>query len=75
MKGADLCSTGKEQSPIDLSTREFNLSDKMELNGYGYLDFAAKRNQIEAKDLQVKVNDGEFILNLFDGRKQLFKPI
>ncbi len=39
IEGAELCSSGNEQSPIDLNLTEIMVSDKMELNGYGYTDF------------------------------------
>ena len=34
----DLCQTGLEQSPIDLTT-DTDTSDKMEIIGYNYYDF------------------------------------
>lgn len=70
-----MCSTGLEQSPIDLSTVDFQLSDKMELNGYGYEDFRATRSGVAEITYETEVTNGEFILNLWDGRKQLFKPV
>ena len=38
---AEMCRIGTEQSPIDINStsRDIKLSDKMELNGYGYVDF------------------------------------
>ena len=72
---AELCRSGKEQSPIDLIEDETIDTDKMEINGYGYVDFTAQKAQIGLPCLEIPVEDGEFILNLFDGKKQLFKPI
>ena len=51
-----------------MSTRSAKLSALMELNGYGYLDFTAKRSDIELPYFKTAVTDGEFILNLYDGR-------
>ena len=36
VENAQMCRSGREQSPIDLSTEVFNVSDKMQINGYGY---------------------------------------
>ena len=47
----------------------------MELNGYGYENFAAVKSDILLPSYRVLVDSGEFILNLYDGKKQLFKPI
>ena len=41
--GADLCRDGKEQSPIDLNLEEIMVTDKMEINGYGYVDFVTTK--------------------------------
>lgn len=73
--GADLCRDGKEQSPIDLNLEEIMVTDKMEINGYGYVDFVTTKQMIALPCLEIPVDEGEFILNLFDGKKQLFKPI
>ena len=67
--GASLCSTGREQSPIDLNLVEIEVSDKMELNGYGYTDFGVPKDQIGLPTSKINVADGEFILNLYDGKK------
>ena len=69
IEGAELCSEGKEQSPIDLSLIEIEVSDKMELNGYGYTDFTVVKDAIGMPTHRVNVNDGEFIQNLHDGKK------
>ena len=50
------------------------VSDKMEVNGYGYLDFRVDKSEIEVPGYHIPVTDGEFILNLHDGKKQIFKP-
>ena len=47
----------------------------MELNGYGYLDFTVLKSDIKLPSFETNVTDGEFILNLFDGKKQQFNPI
>lgn len=73
--GAELCRSGKEQSPIDLKFDENMVSDKMEINGYGYVDFVSTKQDIALPCFEVPVEEGEFILNLYDGKKQLFKPI
>ena len=75
LEGAEICATGKEQSPIDLSTREFEISETMELNGYDYIDFTAYKADIKLPTYETAVEEGEFILNLFNGKKQLFNPI
>ena len=40
---AELCGKGREQSPIDLTLEQIEVSDKMEINGYGYVDFTATK--------------------------------
>ena len=67
--GAEICGRGKEQSPIDLATEEVYLSQKMELNGYGYENFNAVKSDISLPTYRVLVDSGEFILNLYDGKK------
>ena len=47
----------------------------MEVNGYGYEDYAISQGTIKMPNYQVSVSEGEFILNQFNGKKQLFKPI
>lgn len=47
----------------------------MELNGYGYLDFTVMKSEILLPTYETNVTDGEFILNLFNGKKQQFKPM
>ena len=47
----------------------------MELNGYGYEDFSVQMGGIKMPSYEIMVTEGEFILNLQDGRKQLFNPI
>jgi len=73
--GAELCRNGKEQSPIDLRVDDTVVTDKMEINGYGYVDFVTTKERIAMPCLEIPVEEGEFILNLFDGKKQLFKLI
>ena len=46
----------------------------MELNGYGYVDFKLLQEDIRMPSYEIDVPEGEFILNLPDGRKQMFKP-
>ena len=75
VKGAELCKIGREQSPIALDYKNVSYSDKMELNGYGYTDFKASKTDIQLPLFKVQLDEGEFILNLYDGKKQLFKPI
>ena len=41
-----LCRFGSEQSPIDLTLEQIDVSDKMEINGYGYVDFTVTKQQI-----------------------------
>ena len=45
-KDEALCRFGKEQSPIDLTFEQIDVSDKMEINGYGYVDFTVTKQQI-----------------------------
>ena len=47
----------------------------MELNGYGYVDFRVQPMEIKMPSYKTSVVEGEFILNLHDGRMQKFKPI
>ena len=47
----------------------------MEINGYGYVDFTTTRNQFGLPCFLTKIDEGEFILNLYNGKKQHFKPI
>ena len=41
----------------------------MELNGYGYVDFKLLQEDIRMPSYEIEVPEGEFILNLPDGRK------
>ena len=47
----------------------------MEINGYGYGNFVQYKSNIQLPLYEIPVTEGEFILNLQDGKKQLFKPI
>ena len=74
VQGASLCNTGKEQSPIDLDLGTIMVSDMMEINGYGYSDFQIESSQMTLPTFTCTVSQGEFILNLQNGKKQLFIP-
>ena len=41
----------------------------MEINGYGYRDFSVNKSGIQMPSYQIDVDEGEFILNLADGKK------
>ena len=52
----DLCASGEAQSPIDLVT-DTDTSDKMEIIGYNYYDFAKSGHS--ATDVSTKFDFGE----------------
>ena len=54
---------------------DVSISESMELNGYEYVDFDVAKSQVHLPDYKTDVKHGELILNLFDGKKQLFKPM
>ena len=58
-----------------MSLDEIKVSDMMEINGYGYTDFSVVKSSIGMPTHSVEVKEGEFILNLHDGKKQFFRPI
>ena len=60
-----------EQSPINITptSQDIEFSDKMEINGYGYEDFNVSKKNIIMPSYITPVSEGEFILNLYDGRK------
>lgn len=68
---AEFCGIGLEQSPINIVplSQEIEFSDMMEINGYGYEDFNVGKDDIEMPSYVTPVSEGEFILNLYDGRK------
>ena len=70
-----LCSEGKEQSPIDLSTEGASRSTSMQLNGYRYRDFEAPQADVirTVDKVYADVPEGEFHLNFADGSKSVFK--
>lgn len=41
----------------------------MEINGYGYKDFIVSKSDLQMPSFQINVDEGEFILNLADGKK------
>ena len=41
----------------------------MELNGYGYKDYIVQKWEITDGSLFTQICNGEFILNLWDGRE------
>lgn len=51
------------------------VSDMMEINGYGYQPFQVTEQDIVMPEYRIPIQEGEFILNLFDGRKQRFQPL
>mmetsp|Transcript_17928 Transcript_17928/g.24082 ORF Transcript_17928/g.24082 Transcript_17928/m.24082 type:complete len:85 (-) Transcript_17928:492-746(-) len=51
------------------------VSESMELNGYEFEDFEVRKSSIHMPDFKTQVEQGELILNLYDGKKQLFKPM
>lgn len=69
MKGASLCEIGEEQSPIKLTKIDTQYTNKMQVNGYGYEDFFVSKDMIKLPTHQIDIDSGEFILNLFCGRK------
>ena len=62
VEGADLCSTGLLQSPIDLNNVGNTDATNMELNGYGYLDYPATREDFTLPTYMTHYSNGEFIL-------------
>lgn len=47
----------------------------MEINGYGYLPYALSKADVLMPEFRFPCEEGEFILNLYDGRKQRFRPL
>ena len=74
-----LCSSGTEQSPIDLTVEGASTSDSMEINGYGYRDFKIATSGTDLKreggSVYVPMTDGEFHLQFADGSKSIFEPL
>jgi len=46
----DLCSEGKEQSPINLSVNGSSVSDKMQIKGFNYYDFPVNSKTFSSAD-------------------------
>ena len=67
MLGSNLCDTGKEQSPINLRYNQAKYSEKMEMNGYGYKNFILKKEEIEMPNYLLKLEEGEYTLDLANG--------
>ena len=87
----EVCQTGKEQSPIDLTantTSDTNvksvINETMELIGYNYFNFHVSDAIFSADNLAwtttLPANDGaldkaELEITFFDGRKTSFSPL
>ncbi len=74
-----LCDTGLEQSPIDLTT-DTDISDKMELVGYNYYDFAANTKVDDVTYTsgfldESRRAEAELQITFADGSKSFFTPL
>lgn len=78
-----LCSSGKEQSPIDLtqSGEAIKSSEFSQINGYGYRNFKS-RKVVKAKTsvvISTEPENGEsypeYQINFHDGSKTVFQPL
>ena len=87
----EVCQTGKEQSPIDLTAATTSdtyvksvINETMELIGYNYFHFQVTDNIFDAENLAWTTNlpsaDGllektELEITFFDGKKTSFSPL
>ena len=57
-----------------MSTVNVLFSESTEINGYGYTNYSVERGSITLPDVESVIPDGEFIINLPNGKQQRFVP-
>jgi carbonic anhydrase len=70
-----LCKYGKEQTPINLTTRGYSTSPNMQLNGYAYQNMPRANVTRSANSINLNLSAGEFEIAFPDGSKSLFSPL
>jgi carbonic anhydrase len=70
-----LCKYGKEQTPINLTTKGYSTSPNMQLNGYAYQNMPRANVLRSANSINLNLSGGEFEIAFPDGSKSLFSPL